>query len=86
MSKNRNLRNAMRTSRRKRAENKLASFALAASRNAKRSSIALGIPFEIIKNGAIYQYQHGKMIKKTSLKTIKPDINGLTKGSKICLK
>lgn len=81
-----NLISRMRTARRNRARTELASFALTASRNAKRSSIALDIPFEIIKNGAVYQFQKGKMIKTASFKKIESNKSGLTKGSKICLK
>ena len=61
-------------------------FARAASRNAKRSSIALDIPFEIIKDGGIYQVYEGNMIRTATLPKIKSDTVGLTKGSKICLK
>ncbi|CAM3747754.1 hypothetical protein ELOC111193_18275 [Elizabethkingia occulta] len=88
MSRSRsNLRGRMRTARKNGARREqLANFALTASRNAKRSSIALDIPFEIIKNGAIYRFQHGEMIKTASLKKIESDRSGLTKGSKICLK
>ncbi|WP_080780204.1 hypothetical protein [Chryseobacterium phocaeense] len=87
MSKSRsNLRSRIRTARRNNARRELASFALTASRNAKRSSIALDIPFEIIKDGAVYQFQKGKMIKTATLKKIISDKTGLTKGSKICLK
>ncbi|AZA84929.1 hypothetical protein C1637_21865 [Chryseobacterium lactis] len=87
MSKSRSdLRSRIRTARKNSARKELASFALIASRNAKRSSIALGIPFEIIKNGAVYQFQHGKMVKTASLKKIESDRSKLTKGSKICLK
>ncbi|AQX11207.1 hypothetical protein [Elizabethkingia meningoseptica] len=62
---------------------KLINLALYASQNAKRISIALDIPFEIIKDEEIYQSLHGKMIKITSLNRVKANKKGLTKGSKI---
>lgn len=64
----------------------LISIAKSASHNAKRSSIALEIPFEIIKDGGIYQVFDGSMIKTASLRKAISDKSGLTKGSRICLK
>lgn len=59
-----------------------------ASRNAKRSSIALDLEFEIIKNGSIYRVTGEKMVKKTALPkvAIGAGKSSLTKGSRICLK
>ncbi|WP_326984999.1 hypothetical protein VUJ46_10860 [Chryseobacterium sp. MYb264] len=65
---------------------RIASFALIASKNAKRSSIALDIPFEVIRNGIIYQFKEGKMVQKASIERMTADKGRITKGSKICLK
>ena len=61
-------------------------FAKNASSNAKRSSKALEIPYDIIKNGAIYKVYDNRMIKTAVLKKTNLNKSGLTKGSVICLK
>lgn len=87
MSKSRsNLRRSMRIARKTSVRNQLAYFARTASHNAKRSSIALDIPFEIIKDGNIYRFKNGEMVKLDTFQKIKADKVGLSKGSKICLK
>ncbi len=57
-----------------------------ASRNAKRSSIALDLEYKIIKDGELYKVTADKMVKIASVPKIKVGKSGLTKGSKICLK
>ena len=57
-----------------------------ASADAKRSSKALNIPFDIIKNDGIYQVFDNSMIKTASILKIRSEKTGLTVGSKICLK
>ncbi|WP_295201953.1 hypothetical protein [uncultured Chryseobacterium sp.] len=86
MSRKYNFRSQIRASRRISDRRELARFAKAASQNAKRSSIALNIPFEIIKDGGIYKFIDGKMVKISSIRKVESVNSGLTKGSKICLK
>lgn len=61
-------------------------FARDASSNAKRSSKALEISYDIIKNRAFYKVYGGNMIKIAELKKTESHKSGLTKGSVICLK
>lgn len=76
----------MKTARRINDRKTLLKYAKTASINAKRSSIALNIPFEIIKDGNLYQVYDGSMIKTATIRKIESKKNGFTKGSKICLK
>jgi hypothetical protein len=64
----------------------LMQYAKEASADAKRSSNALDIPFDIIKNDGIYQVFNNSMIKTASVLKVKSEKMGLTKGSKISLK
>ena len=86
MSRKDNIRSRIRISRRISDRLELVRFAKAASHNAKRSSIALDIPFEIIKDGGIYRVFEGKMVRTSSVEKVEFAKSGLTKGSKICLK
>ena len=70
MSRINNIRSRMRASRKISSRRELVRFAKAASQNAKRSSIALDIPFEIIKDGGIYQVFEGSMIKTATLRKV----------------
>nr|WP_314492690.1 hypothetical protein [uncultured Chryseobacterium sp.] len=60
-------------------------FAKNASSNAKRSSKALEISYDIIKNGAIFKIFENGMIKTANLKKIDSNRSNLKKGSVICL-
>lgn len=61
-------------------------FAKDASSDAKRSSKALDIPYDIIKDGAIFKVYDNNMIKTANLKKIDSNRSNLKKGSIICLK
>lgn len=82
----------MRNHRRKRRlsefifERKILKSAKPASTNAQRTSRALNIPFEIIKDGELYVVSDGKLERKRAIRKAIPEIKGLTKGSKLCLK
>lgn len=57
-----------------------------ASSDAKRASKAMDIPYDIIKDGAIYKVYKNSMIKTAEIKKIKSYKSNLMKGSVICLK
>ena len=80
------IRSRIMASRKLSSRRELVRFAKTASQNAKRSSIALDIPYEIIKDGGIYQVFEGSMIRTATLQKANVDKSGLTKGSRICLK
>lgn len=86
MSRINNIRSRIRVSRKMNSRRVLIKFAKAASQNAKRTSVALEIPYDIIKDGSIYKVFEGNMIKTASIRKTNIDKTGLTKGSIICLK
>ena len=86
MSNKGNIKRRMRSARRILEKRDLIWSAKIASSNAKRTSIALNLPFDIIKEGGVYKVYDGSMIKTASLIKSKIDIRGLSKGSILCLK
>lgn len=86
MSRINNIKSRIRVFRKMSSRRELIKFAKAASQNAKRSSVALEIPYDIIKDGSIYKVFEGNMIKTASIRKTNIDKIGLTKGSRICLK
>lgn len=61
-------------------------FAKIASRDAKRSSKALSLSYDIIKDGSFYKVFENDMIKIAEIKKIDVEKSNLKKGSVICLK
>ncbi|EKB56700.1 hypothetical protein [Bergeyella zoohelcum] len=61
-------------------------FAKSASFDAQRSSKALNISYQIIKDGSIYEVNVKNVVKIKDLQKIKAQKNNLKKGSVICLK
>lgn len=61
-------------------------FARDASSNAKRTSKALDISYDIIKNGSLYKVLDNNMIKVADIIKTPSNRSGLIKGSTICLK
>lgn len=86
MQRRSNIRNRKKIIERAKDRRIVVEFAKNASSSAKRSSKALDISYDIIKNGAIFKVYNNNMIKTANLKKIDSNRSNLKKGSIICLK